>query len=187
MAWWIGPSTSSQDVDKYLKNAGFIYDELDVGMVCNLSRIPEILFSPKKLKIRTCKTSKNFADFGKVLASIFDPSDNQLKILYNKMATLNLKESKNMILYIGYENHRPVSTSCLFKTNIAGIYDIATRPEKRKLGYGSAMFYHALIEAKKWVLKKVYFKPLRMDLIFINVLDLKNYINFMFGVIERLK
>lgn len=153
MAWWIGPSSASEYTQKCLEKAGFVLNELDVGMVCH--PIEDINYQfPEKLIIRQCTTLKDYNDFGEVLASIFNPPDEQVKVFYNKMATLSSEETKDMILFVGYEENRPVATSCLFITNVAGIYDIATRPEKRNLGYGSAMLYHTLMESKKRDLRR---------------------------------
>lgn len=153
MAWWIGPSSTSEHTEKCLEKAGFVLNELDIGMVCHLAQIIESQ-SPEKLTIRQCVTPEDYDDFGEVLASIFDPPDEQVKVFYKKMATLSSEETKDMLLFVGYEEKHPVATSCLFITNVAGIYDIATRPEKRNLGYGSAMFYHTLIESQKRGLHK---------------------------------
>lgn len=154
MAWWVGPNSVSDFTDKCLGNAGFTHDELDIGMVCDLTQLIDDCQPPEKLTIHQCTTPEDYADFGEVLASIFDPPDEQVKVFYNKMAKLHSDSIKDMILFIGYEGNHPVATSCLFLTDVAGIYDIATRPEKRNLGYGSAMFYRALIESKKIGLTK---------------------------------
>lgn len=154
MAWWIGSSSASVFVDKCLEKAGFFHDEIDIGMVCDLTQVIDHYELPEELTIVKCLTPKDFADFGDVLASIFDPPEIQVQVFYNKMATLNSDDIKDMILFVGYEGVHPVATSCLFVTDVGGIFDVATRPEKRNLGYGSAMFYRALIESKRRGLKK---------------------------------
>lgn len=154
MAWWIGPNSDSELTNKDLEDAGFTRDELDIGMVCDLTQVADDYQSPEGLTIHKCTTSAEYADFGEVLASIFDPPDEQVKVFYNKMATISAADIKDMVLFIGYEGAAPIATSCLFLTDVSGIYDIATRPEKRNLGYGSAMFYRALIESKKMGLRK---------------------------------
>lgn len=154
MAWWIGPSSSSERTSKSLKDAGFVYDELDIGMVCDLTKVPGDHEPAKGLTIRRCKTPREYTDFGQVLTALSSPPDGQIERFYRKIGTISPKDREDLVLFIGYEGKTPVATSCLFVTSVAGIYDIATRPEKRRRGYGSAMFYQALMAAKKMGLRK---------------------------------
>lgn len=148
MTWWIGPSSTHPLAYTFLKQAGFTQDESSIGMTCDLALIPDAIPSAA-LTIRICKNTSDFMDFSKVLSSVFDPIDDQIPIFYQKMATLSNSSRKDMILFVGYEKEKPVATSCLFLTEVAGIYDVVTRPEKRNKGYGSSLFYYALLEAKK--------------------------------------
>ncbi|MES2199018.1 MAG: GNAT family N-acetyltransferase [Chlamydiota bacterium] len=148
ISWRIGPTSSSILTNTSLERTGFTQDEVSLGMSCDLAHIPD--FKPITiLTIRTCETLSDFIDFSDVLSSVFDPVDDQVKVFYQKMAHLSPDKRRDMILFVGYEKEKPVATSCLFLKDVAGIYDIATNPLKRNLGYGSALFHHALIESKK--------------------------------------
>ncbi|MDR0773487.1 MAG: GNAT family N-acetyltransferase [Wolbachia pipientis] len=150
MAWWIGPSSAqNSNLEVSMKSAGFVHDELDVGMYCDLQDLSLDEYSlPAELFIKQCVNAKDFADFGDVLASIFDPVDEHVKMFYRKVSNLSKSERVNLKLFIGYVDDKPVSTGGLFLTEVAGIYDISTRPEMQKKGYGSAMFYTSLKFAK---------------------------------------
>ncbi|KAF8818619.1 GNAT family N-acetyltransferase [Rickettsia endosymbiont of Cardiosporidium cionae] len=68
-----------------------------------------------------------------------------MKSFYKKISSIIPDQSrKNLRLFIGYVNDRPISTAGVFITDVAGIYDISTHPEMQNKGYGSAMFYTAL-------------------------------------------
>ena len=57
---------------------------------------------------------------------------------------------ERMLLYVGRADGRPVTTGLLFlAAGSAGIYDIATREDARKRGFGTAMFRFLLEEGKK--------------------------------------
>lgn len=148
MAWWISPSSESQQSQANLETAGFRHDEHDVGMVCDLTHLPTDYEPPKQLEIVRCTTEQHFSDFGEVLASIFDPVDEHVKSFYKKLTDIPEDNRADLILFVGYEGESAVSTSGLFLTDCAGIFDISTRPEDRKKGLGTAMFYRALQEAK---------------------------------------
>ena len=103
------------------------------------------------LKIYECTTPLHFKDFGEVLGSIFAPypEENQVNKYYTLIDQVPAEKRSNLKLFIGYFKGKAVSTSGLFLTDCAGIFDISTRPEERKKGYGTALFYKALQEAQK--------------------------------------
>lgn len=149
MAWWIGPSSHTAASDAILQNAGFHHAEYDVGMACDLTAVPQDYELPESLEVKECVFHQSFSDFGAVLASIFTPEDEFVKIFYGKLAELDPALTPALKLFIGYEQGKAVAISSLFLTECAGFFDIATRPEHQKKGYGSAMFYTALLQAKK--------------------------------------
>ena len=142
MAWWTGPSSGkNQNIKDDMEAAGFIHDELDAGMYCDLSPINFDEYNlPKNLKIIECNNSRHFTDFGNVLASVFNPVDDCVKTFYSKAHSIPSRERDNLMLFVGYINDKPVSTSGIFITDVAGIYDISTHPKERGRGYGSSMF-----------------------------------------------
>ena len=149
MAWWIGPGSQTPDSDFILQSAGFHHAEYDVGMACDLTAVTLDYELPESLEVKECALPQSFSDFGVVLASIFSPEDDYVKTFYNQLAELDAASIPSLKLFIGYEQNKAVAISGLFLTKCAGFFDIATRPEHQKKGYGSAMFYAALVHAKK--------------------------------------
>jgi GNAT superfamily N-acetyltransferase len=149
MAWWIGPNSQTTESGSILQNAGFHHVEHDVGMVCDLTAVTLDYELPASLEIKECTLAQSFSDFGAVLASIFTPEDEFVKTFYNKLAELDAASIPALKLFVGYEDGKAVAISGLFLTECAGFFDIATRPFHQKKGYGSAMFYTALVQAKK--------------------------------------
>ncbi|MFK7974197.1 MAG: GNAT family N-acetyltransferase [Rickettsiaceae bacterium] len=146
MAWWIGPSSDNNaNLKADMQAASFCHDEFNIGMYCHLrhSRANEYNV-PEELTIKRCNEPQDFADFGKVLASVFHPVDEYVKIFYSKVQNIPEAERNNLKLFVGYVHDKPVSTSGVFLTDVAGIYDVSTHPEMQNKGYGSAMFYKAL-------------------------------------------
>lgn len=146
MAWWIGPSSSAyDDLEENMHEAGFIQDERDVGMFCDLNEYTLRPYPiPEMLTIIECSSDRHFRDFGYVLASIFEPPCEQVKKFYTKISAIPEQSRENLKLFIGYVRDRPVSTAAVFVTDVVGIYDVSTHPAMRKKGFGSAMFYRAL-------------------------------------------
>lgn len=150
-AWWLAPSVPS-GAQKLLRDQLWILEECDIGMYLPMINMP----LPKAysiVKIKPCITIHEYHDFGKILSSIFErnPLEAQnVAYVYNQLAPLPKTVLPNLELFIGYEEEEPVSTVALFFTNtIAGIFDLATHPQKRRQGYGSAMLSAALHLAQK--------------------------------------
>lgn len=150
MAWWVGPEAQAKyDVKSVMKKSGFVHDEYDVGMICDLGTLELPVFeTPKGFTIVQCSEQYHYTDFGIVLSSIFDPVDQHVQHFYQMLATIQNASRRDLILFVGYDNGEPVSTAVVFMTDVAGIFDISTMPNKQKRGYGSAMFYTALKYAK---------------------------------------
>ena len=148
-AWWVGPSSDTKEATSHLKNAGFEHAEYDVGMVANLTQLKNLARTPDGLQIKKCETEADFNDFGEVLASIFSPypEEHQVRKYYQNITKVTAEQRPNLQLFVGYLNGEAVSTSGLFLTNCAGIFDISTRPEHRCKGLGTALFHHALKQA----------------------------------------
>lgn len=148
-AWWLGPSSNNETSQAHLSAAGFQHDEHDVGMACDLTDVEVKYDHPEGLEIKVCLDAQTFSDFGAVLASIFSPPDIHVETYYQKMAHLGAEQLTDLDLFVGYVNGKAVATAAMFKTDVAGIFDISTRPEERKKGYGSAMFCHVLKDAQR--------------------------------------
>jgi len=149
MAWWLGPSSQTRSTDKFLRGAGFCHQSNDIAMAANLSALPAYQY-PDNIEIRKCEMEKDFHDFGEVLSSVFSlPLEaDQVRKYYQKFHLVPPALRTKLSLFVGYVDGKPVSTSALFLTDCAGIFDISTRPEQRKKGYAKALLYRALLEAK---------------------------------------
>ncbi len=146
MAWWIGPSSAkNKDLEKNMQGAGFVKDELDIGMYCDLNKNDLKSYEiPDNFKIKECLNENYFSDFGKVLASIFEPRCEYVERFYSKVSAVSIQDRVKLRLFVGYVDDEPVATVAVFFSDVVGIYDVSTRPDMQKKGYGSAMFYRAL-------------------------------------------
>lgn len=149
MAWWFGPDSGLENYRDLLQEAGFSQNEEDVGMLMDLSTLPDTYGYPKGLEISLVQDPKKLNDFASVLASIFYPEDPCIEKYYALLHQLDLGLERPMKLFVANDATQAVAISaCYFSKGIAGIYDICTRPQMQKKGFGSAMTYHALKAAK---------------------------------------
>ena len=145
MAWWLGPSAQkNSNATARMKNAGMVHDEVDIGMYCAVkdTKLDSMSVNPA-LEVKLCEYSEHFIDFGEVLSTIFDPVDEYVQRYYKIVSTLSTDMEKQK-LFVGYVDGVAVTTGCVYLNEVAGIYDISTRPDQQKKGYGSTMF-HAIM------------------------------------------
>lgn len=150
MAWWLGPSSLTGQHQAIFESCGFTLNERAVGMTCQLINHDNTdLDLPPGFSIKRCVSVDDYYAFGDVLSSIFDPIDESVKAFYQKIGESSRSACPEMIYYIGYHEDIPVTIGALYLTDVAGIYDVATRPEYRRRGFGSALFRHLVNEAKQ--------------------------------------
>ncbi|MDL2280837.1 GNAT family N-acetyltransferase [Selenomonadales bacterium OttesenSCG-928-I06] len=140
-----------KDANKVIKSTRLTFAETNVGMYADTNDF--ILFDDGQddFLIKAISNSEEMKLFGKILASIFpDDLERDNIINYcNKLADASLYLNNSVRLYIGYLNGEAVTTGSagIFKEH-AGIYDIATIKEKRRLGLGTKMFDFILRDIK---------------------------------------
>jgi ribosomal protein S18 acetylase RimI-like enzyme len=149
-AWWTCEEFREAYVSSTLEEHGFIEDEVDMGMVANLDDLPQDIQYPPELKFRMAKSFEEINEFGKILASLFEPPDDFVMPFYRRVGELDNLENRPLRLFLGYVDNKPVCTSSIFLLRqTASLFDISTLQEFRNRGYGSAITNYTLSYAKK--------------------------------------
>ena len=132
MAWWIGPEADANyNVKSIMQQVGFVHDEYDVGMACDLKTLTLPAYElPEGFSIVECAKQQHYDDFGFVLSSVFNPIDLHVQKFYKQIAAIPEECRESLILLVGYCKGKPVSTAAVFMTDVAGIYDVATMPNQ---------------------------------------------------------
>ena len=149
-AWWTCEEFRDVYVSSTLEEHGFIEDEADLGMVANLDGLPQEIQYPLNLKFRMATSSEEINEFGKIIASLFEPPDDFVMPFYRRVGELDNLENRPLRLFLGYVDNKPVCTSSIFLLRqTASLFDISTLQEFRNCGYGSAITHYTLSYAKK--------------------------------------
>ena len=147
-AWWLGPTTSTKLADNILSSLGMTLNEQEVGMTAQVDQVNFQVPTPKGLVIEQVNTVHQLRDFGSVLASIFNPFDENVIKFYEMISPF--LEKIPLHAFVGYIDQLPVTAgSLVLEANCAGIYDIATHPDHRRKGCGTYMTSYLLKQAKE--------------------------------------
>lgn len=145
-SWWVGESDTPSDLKDKLLQQELTFKEKDIGMVLDLK-----YFFPKavsQLHFKRVDSAKTLKDFGDIILAIGGHPECYNRI-YQHMPLTSLEEGASLEMHIAYLENRPIVSGILvLGDNMAGIYYVATVPEQRGKGYGTAMMEHLLRLAK---------------------------------------
>ncbi|WP_273717379.1 MULTISPECIES: GNAT family N-acetyltransferase [Bartonella] len=150
LAWWVGPHSSHYKVDEVLLIIGLEHVETKVGMAALAQDIDSHISStPDNFKIKEVESLQDFIDYGNVMASVFEPFDEEAIIFYKTIGSC-YKKDPNIDLFVGYINNNPVAICfCIKADEIGGVYDIVTNPDFQKRGFGTFMTKIAIEHLKR--------------------------------------
>lgn len=145
-SWWVAETDSPADLADALQQEGFALKEKNVGMYAKLNDLP-VAMTP--LKVQRVESAMALKEFTEVIASI-GGSPLAFDRIYSHAPLVTYAGNTSVELYLGFFENTPSVTGILVThANVAGIYYVATRPEQRKKGFGTAMMCHLLKRAKQ--------------------------------------
>jgi len=149
LSWHVGPSTGPRELGTLLIDRGLTRLEDEVGMAQDLRSFREDAPPPSGLVIEPVAEKRALRSWVEVVAAGFGFPDTVASLIFELHRGIGSSEHSPWRLYLGLMDGEPVGTSRLFvSTGVAGVYHVATLPEKRKRGIGTAMTRAALREAR---------------------------------------
>ena len=149
-AFWIWDDNSNLKEEMY-KNS-FDLSEKETAMYIDTDKIIVKDYSYDNFMIKKVFSDIEMKDFSEVIGSIFGETEeaSYVRKQYDILGKERIYKGPDMTFYVGYYDNMPVSCGTVFITaESTGIYDVATKEEYRKKGFGSAMFGYLINEAKK--------------------------------------
>jgi ribosomal protein S18 acetylase RimI-like enzyme len=147
--WFITPSTRPPDLGRYLEAHRFRYAVTTVGMVADLLALPESVPCPTGLVVEPVRNVEQLRSWLLPIQTSFHLPDAQVSARYELFAGQGFGLEVLWRLYNGLLEERIVAASRLFcAAGVAGIYDVATLPQARGRGVGTAMTLVPLLEAR---------------------------------------
>jgi GNAT superfamily N-acetyltransferase len=147
MMWWTGPSTQPTKLGITLEEFGFTGEEV-AGMAADLRSLPRDVSAPAGLVMRRVADIEVMKEWCHVFCAGFEMPDFVGEALLDLCRSIGFDSQATVRHYVAWLNDEPVSTSSMFLgAGVAGIYNVATVPEARRKGIGSAATLMPLQEA----------------------------------------
>jgi len=144
--WWCDPTVDRESWHAYLVEQGFGLDTNTPGMALDLSTVDKHAPLPDGLAIKTVDTPQQFDQWVHTFILGFGmPPD--WAPAFGRLMT-GIEYDLSLRHYIGYLNGEAVATSTLFPSaGVAGIHNVATLPQARGRGIGTALTHAPLLDA----------------------------------------
>ena len=144
--WLLNPSTTPANLAELLHARGF-FSEFAPGMAADLHAVDFDVPLAAGLKVQLVANETAMADWLRVLVvgSSFPPEVE--RVLFDLLVRQGFHFNRDVRFFLGTLNGQPASTSMLFLGGgIAGIYCVATVPDARQRGLGTALTLAAMRE-----------------------------------------
>lgn len=150
LTWWIGPATQTLQLGEVLEAHDLVHAIDAPGMAMDLRELPAETPTPARFTITPVTGPQGIEQWVQafVACSQFDEQAMQPLLMIHRHLGLGQATSWQYRYYVGSLDSKPVATSLLFlHDEVAGIYHVATLPEHRGQGIGTAMTSVPLREA----------------------------------------
>jgi ribosomal protein S18 acetylase RimI-like enzyme len=149
MTWFVTPSTRPGDLGRYLKMHQFVHIGRTPGMAADLWATEERP-APAGLVIEQVSSGEQLKQWLPPVTVSFELSQAVASAFFELFAGRGFGPDVPWRLYVGLVAGQPVAASRLFcAAGVAGIYHVATAPEARRRGFGSALTLAAVRSARE--------------------------------------
>jgi len=145
---WLKPPLKRSDWGAFLSEYGFGFSDGTPGMAVDLHTFPEIPATPEGLEVHPVEDKATMRTWAHVFTIGYGMPPAWEGMIFDVWNALGLDFPVRN--YLGTLDGEPVSTSTVFYgAGVAGIYDVATLPEARGRGLGTALTLAPLLDARQ--------------------------------------
>lgn len=150
MYWWTGPATRPPHLGTYLERHGFIHAGDSPGMAVDLLALNEDQPTLTDLAIECVENIETLRTWARVAWIGTGFPETSQDAFIDLEVSLGVAPNTSRCRYIGYQSGVPVATSAMvLHAGVAGIFAVATLPEARRQGIGTALTLAPLRDARE--------------------------------------
>jgi ribosomal protein S18 acetylase RimI-like enzyme len=152
VTWYVGPSTTPQNLGKYLQKHGCTHDLELLGMAVNLEKLAKFKgeLLDTGLEFKEVESKKDLKKWFEILSSSLMLSQKEAELRFEMYEAVSLTSETLWRHYLGLRDGKVVGISSLFfGADVPGFYNLTTRSDYRKQGVGTFMTVHTFAEAQK--------------------------------------
>jgi GNAT superfamily N-acetyltransferase len=143
--WEVWPTSTPKNLETTLQKQGFTYAEEYPAMVIDLTKVKLNVIGD--LEVKQVKTKEDAQLFTNLFQEIYEMPDPPKNDMFHTILASGFDQ--DLVNYLGYENGKPVSISSIYyQGGVAGIFNVGTKKEHSRKGYGTAITAFPLNEAK---------------------------------------
>jgi len=136
-SWWLSPQLDWSPWEQPLRRLGFVPDDDPPGMAVALDALVEPA-PPDQFSVVRVEDQATLRTWNNTFVMGYELPEEMGEVFYDLLVHIGLDGP--MQHYIAYHAGTPVATSSLWlAAGVAGIYNVATLPEARGQGFGSAI------------------------------------------------
>jgi len=148
MLWWTGPSSEPVDLSERLQRHGFFLEPAH-GMAADLERPATEVWPDRSVTIESVRDRETLETWSRVLCLAFGAPLPFGDAFAELALAIGLGDGSPFRHFLARVNGQAVATCSLFLgAGVAGIYDVATLPDRRKRGLGGRVTRTAMHAAR---------------------------------------
>jgi GNAT superfamily N-acetyltransferase len=147
VVWHVGPSSEPATLGDALLRHGLTFEEEEPGMALDIAQMSNASATPPELTIEPVRDESDLRVW--IDTWLFPVPAAERAAQFEARRTHWLAPERPMHCFVARWNGTPVATSMLYLAQgVAAVHHVATRPEFRRRGIGSALTLRVLHEAR---------------------------------------